>query len=69
MGMGNTGKHGIVDYLSLTTKGIVTCYEIKVTKEDLVKFIKILKNIENKNINSEDALERQEIQFFVVLRS
>ena len=36
MGMGNTGKHGIVDYLSLTTKGIVTCYEIKVTKEDLV---------------------------------
>lgn len=34
------------------------------TKEDLVKFIKILKNIENKNINSEDALERQEIQFF-----
>lgn len=36
MGMGNIGKHGIVDYLSLTTKGIVTCYEIKVTKEDLV---------------------------------
>ena len=36
MGMGNTGKHGIVDYLSLTTKGIVACYEIKVTKEDLV---------------------------------
>lgn len=36
MGMGNVGKHGIVDYLSLTTKGMVTCYEIKVTKEDLV---------------------------------
>ena len=36
MGMGNSGKSGIVDYLSLTTKGIVTCYEIKVTKEDLV---------------------------------
>lgn len=36
MGMGNIGKKGIVDYLSLTTKGVVTCYEIKVTKEDLV---------------------------------
>ena len=36
MGMGSVGKKGIVDYLSLTTKGIVTCYEIKVTKEDLV---------------------------------
>ena len=36
MGMGNVGKHGIVDYLSMTTKGIVTCYEIKITKEDLV---------------------------------
>ena len=36
MGMGNTGKNGIVDYLSLTTKCIVTCYEIKISKEDLV---------------------------------
>lgn len=36
MGMGKVGKHGIVDYLSLTARGIVTCYEIKVTKEDLV---------------------------------
>lgn len=33
-------------------------------KDDLVKFVKIIKNIENKNISAEDALERNEVQTF-----
>ncbi len=33
-------------------------------KNDLVNFVKIIKNVENKNISAEDALQRDEVQTF-----